>query len=130
MEPYTGPMVIRWTRRLDDSPQHNRESRVTPTKMKWLSLPFLSRARSGPLEKHEIPGTLWQQNDALIDPIKSLDTTGYGRRVCFRNRTDQTLLLCWVDPSGNPHHFYALEPCQRFLRGRASVIIDLSLIHI
>lgn len=93
--------------------------------MKLLSLPFFPGARTGgALQKHEIPGTLWQQDDALINPIKSLDTTGYGRRVCFRNRSDQTVLLCWVDTAGNPHHFYALEPCQRSLRGRASAIID------
>ena len=79
------------------------------------------------MNENEIPGTLWQQDDAAQKPITSLDTTGYGRRVCFRNRTDQTLILCWVDPDGNPHHFYALEPCQRSagLRGgRASAIID------
>lgn len=32
-------------------------------------------------------------------------------RVCFRNLSDEPLILCWVDHRGKPHHFYELEPC-------------------
>jgi hypothetical protein len=33
-------------------------------------------------------------------------------RVCFRNYSNQHLLLCWIDTDGTPHHFYKL-PCRQ-----------------
>ena len=37
---------------------------------------------------------------------------GYNNRmaVVFRNESPTTLLLCWVSETGEPHHFYRLEP--------------------
>lgn len=61
------------------------------------------------------PGTVWHgANKAAC----SLPETGSKRRVCFRNRTDQELLLCWVDTNSQPHHFYSLSPWKhQLLRG-------------
>lgn len=53
-------------------------------------------------------GMVWLGSEARS--ARSLAEPGEKVRVCFRNNCDETLLLCWVDCSGNPHHFYALQP--------------------
>jgi hypothetical protein len=53
-------------------------------------------------------GTIWQGSEAR--DAKSLAAEGQRLRVCFRNISDQTLILCWVDSKGTPHHFYPLHP--------------------
>jgi len=67
------------------------------------------------------PGTVWLGNEFGRKAVSSPDV-GQSCRVCFRNLTDERLVLCWVNESGAPHHFYALEPYTAsnkhgFLRG-------------
>eukprot|EP00536_Pseudo-nitzschia_multiseries_P013928 jgi/Psemu1/291152/fgenesh1_pg.632_\ len=35
-----------------------------------------------------------------------------GLEVVFRNESPSPLVLCWVSDSGEPHHFYRLDPAQ------------------
>jgi hypothetical protein len=89
--------------------------------MKFDPLSWFSAIMSGRkfLHQHETShqrqqprdtvGTIWQ-GDETIRAVSSSTTGRSGIRVCFRNRTDQTLLLCWVNEKGQPFHFYALEP--------------------
>lgn len=53
-------------------------------------------------------GVLWLGTQAR--QAHSLEGPGEKVRVSFRNECDETLILCWVDCKGNPHHFYALHP--------------------
>ena len=53
-------------------------------------------------------GVLWLGTQAR--QAHSLEGPGDKLRVCFRNECDETLILCWLDCQGNPHHFYALHP--------------------
>jgi hypothetical protein len=119
-------------------------------------LSWLSAAMRGPLPDDAVPGTIWQfsplredenngqhnNNDSSSssanksngnspnhdNDIRSSHETGDRRRVCFRNRTDETLLLCFVDEKGQPHHFHPLEPYQgggrhhKLLRGGDVII--------
>lgn len=65
-------------------------------------------------------GTLWQGSTAAKEAV-SLRDTGQSQRVCFRNLTDETVILCWVDETGGVHHFYALNPW----RGRGPGLLRL-----
>lgn len=42
-------------------------------------------------------------------------------RVCFRNLTSEPLTLCWMSYSGEPYHFYRLEPVAKCDRSNPSV---------
>ncbi|GAX19907.1 hypothetical protein FisN_1Lh625 [Fistulifera solaris] len=53
-------------------------------------------------------GMLWLGTQAR--QARSLEGPGEKVRVAFRNECDETLILCWVDCHGNPHHFYSLQP--------------------
>lgn len=68
------------------------------------------------IQSNMMQGTLWQGADAAKTAVVSTADTGKERRLCFRNRTDETVILCWVDETGGLHHFYALHPW----RGRGS----------
>lgn len=86
----------------------------------------------GSLKDTDIPGTLWNHADHSNDcaDIKSFSGTGNPRRVCFRNRSDQTVLLCWVDDKGNPHHFHQLAPYKTKHRLRRGDVIITDNDHV
>jgi hypothetical protein len=68
-----------------------------------------STASSSSMSQQNQLGTLWHGRDAVH--AKSLAAgDGASLRICFRNRSHQTLLLCWVSAEGDLHHFYALPP--------------------
>jgi hypothetical protein len=55
-------------------------------------------------------GTLWSPETASL--AVSRDDTGHERRICFRNLTNENLILCWIGTSSpsDLHHFYTLKP--------------------
>jgi len=73
-------------------------------------------------------GDVWNSGDELAD-IRSIsinDSDDNGNTelaLCFRNQCDTTLLLCWIDEDGQPHHFYRLEP-SRIETGRVVVTVE------
>jgi len=74
--------------------------------------------------KSATPGTIWLGES---DEIASSADVGSSCQVYFRNLTDETLILCWVNEQGDPHHFYKLEPCTThggFLRGSSPLPKD------
>ena len=72
----------------------------------WLLLPFWRDT-----DDSTKLGTIWIGPDASL--VKSDSREGERLRICFRNLTDQTVLLCWMSPDGTPHHFYPLHPTQQ-----------------
>lgn len=56
---------------------------------------------------HPDLGDIWTSENA--EHCRSSEN-GDSVRVCFRNRCDYPLILCWVNSEGQPHHFYRLEP--------------------
>jgi hypothetical protein len=61
-------------------------------------------------------GTLWNGGGNFdVKAVSSSTATHAGNelRICFRNRTDETVLLCWVGENGTLHHFYSLHPWNR-----------------
>jgi hypothetical protein len=70
---------------------------------------FLHQHETFHQRRRDTVGTIWQ-GDETMHAVSSGNTGRSGIRVCFRNRTDQTLLLCWVNENGQLFHFYALEP--------------------
>jgi hypothetical protein len=73
------------------------------------------------VSEHGLRGTLW--SDAP-DPMPSSVNAGAEVRICFRNRTDETVLLCWVGDNGTLHHFYALHPWHPKRQGGGDAITD------
>lgn len=53
------------------------------------------------------PGDVYLNEDAIR--VKSTPG-GDLCKVVFRNRLDDTMMLCWMDEKGRPHHFYRLIP--------------------
>lgn len=70
----------------------------------------------GPLVAGAAAGTIWSSSRSITKEAASLSKTGCPQRICFRNRTHETLILCWIGESGveadDCHHFYALDPWQ------------------
>jgi hypothetical protein len=71
-----------------------------------------AQARGGSSGTISVPGggTLWSTETAAL--AVSRDDTGQERRICFRNLTNENLILCWVGTSSpsDLHHFYTLKP--------------------
>lgn len=69
-------------------------------------------------------GTVWQSNQApQAFETKQLasqpSSNGAKLRLCFRNATPLSLILCWISDSGKPHHFYKLKPSTS-----SSIVLD------
>lgn len=62
------------------------------------------------LFRREELGTIWYGENALRNAKSLPSGDGKRLRLCFRNMSDQTLLLCWMDSEGKPFHFYSLLP--------------------
>lgn len=64
-------------------------------------------------------GDVWSNNRSQGDDSDFMkdcrtDMSGDGSadrvRVCFRNRCEFPLVLCWIDEKQKPYHFYRLDP--------------------
>lgn len=90
--------------------------------IRWLSAVIMSSSRRDIVttvnHSDKGTGTVWLGPRQHPDAV-SLPGTDESCRVCFRNLTDETLILCWINEDGRPHHFYALTPHRTFLRRNA-----------
>jgi VHL beta domain len=54
-------------------------------------------------------GKIWHGPSARrARSLDSLDESPI--RICFRNLTDEQVLLCWIDARGKKHHYYIIDP--------------------
>jgi hypothetical protein len=60
-------------------------------------------------------------DDDDVDNSNNSSTSTDSVRICFRNLTDETLVLCWVDTNGVPHHFYQLRPYRSISKLRTTL---------
>jgi hypothetical protein len=70
------------------------------------------------ISEHGLRGTLWPD---VTDAVPASVAAGSEDRICFRNRTDETVLLCWVGDNGTLNHFYALHPWHPKRRGGEAI---------
>jgi hypothetical protein len=56
-------------------------------------------------------GTIWHGHDAKM-AASANPSNAKEVRICFRNLTNDILILCWVGEDGTYHHFYTLHPYQ------------------